>query len=66
MGVMEQIKSTWVELVGMNIRQLLMQGVNLGELAVVMANHVTSSQSRASPSMQDKENTKQRDYHLQA
>ena len=32
MGVMDQIKSTWEELVGMNIRQLLMQGVNLGEL----------------------------------
>jgi len=30
MGVKDTIRSTWDELVGMNIRQLLMQGVNLG------------------------------------
>ena len=47
MGVVEQIKSTWEELVGMNIRQLLMQGVNLGKLAATMAAHVTSNQWRA-------------------
>ena len=35
-GITDGISSTWQELVGMNVRQLLLQGINLGRHLVRM------------------------------